>query len=127
MVKQILIVEDEHDMQNLMKIYIERSGLNVQLHHAYTGEDGIEMYQQLLEDDNRPALVIMDFKLPGIDGVETTRRIKQLDSEAVIYGFTAFFETRWSQKLKEAGATDVIPRPIGFDGFVEHIRNILET
>ena len=127
MVKHVLIVEDEQDMQNLMRIYIERSGLGVELHQAFTGEEGVKMYQQLLQAGSRPDLVIMDFKLPGIDGVETTRRIKGIDSGAIIYGFTAFFETRWSAKLKEAGARDVIPRPLGFEAFVERIRNILEA
>jgi DNA-binding response OmpR family regulator len=127
MVQHILIVEDEPDMQNLMKIYLERSNLQVVLHQAYTGEDGVEMYQQLLAEGTRPDLVIMDFKLPGIDGVEATRRITEADSGALIYGFTAFFETRWSTKLLDAGARGVIPRPIGFDSFVEHIRHILES
>ena len=127
MVKHVLIVEDEQDMQNLVKIYIERSGLGVKLHQAFTGEEGVRMYQQLLQAGSRPDLVIMDFKLPGIDGVETTRRIKGIDSGAIIYGFTAFFETRWSAKLKEAGVMDVISRPLGFEAFVERIRNILEA
>ena len=127
MAKRMLIVDDEQDMQNLMKIYIERSNLDVELHHAFTGEEGVEMYQQLREKGTKPDLVIMDLKLPGINGVEATHRITKIDSEAIIYGFTAFFDTNWSTKLKDAGAKGVIPRPVGLDGFVEYIRGILEA
>jgi len=127
MTKRMLIVDDEQDMQNLMQLYIERSDLDVELHHAFTGEDGVEMYQQLRDNGTKPDLVIMDLKLPDINGVEATHRIMQVDPEAIIYGFTAFFDTKWSTKLKEAGAKGVIPRPIGFDGFVEYIRGILEA
>ncbi|MDD3492793.1 MAG: response regulator [Candidatus Thermoplasmatota archaeon] len=126
MTKRLLIVEDEQDMQNLMQIYLQRSGLDVELHQAFTGEEGVSMYQMMMNDGASPHLVIMDLKLPGIDGVEATRRIVEMDPGARIYGFTAFFETIWATKLREAGAQGVIPRPIGFDGFIDKIRDLLQ-
>lgn len=68
----------------------------------------------------------MDLKLPGIDGVETTRRIIAMDAKANVYGFTAYFGTDWSNELKDAGAKGVIARPVGFEGFRDIIKRILE-
>lgn len=125
MTKRLLVVEDERDMQNLIQIYIQRSDLDVEVYPAFTGEEGVAIYRRLMNDGTPPHLVIMDLKLPGIDGVEATRRIVEMDPEARICGFTAFFETQWAAKLREAGAREIIPRPIGFDRFVEKIRDFL--
>ena len=75
----------------------------------------------------QPDLVVMDLKLPGMDGVETTKRIMGMDSSAQVYGFTAFFATEWAEKLKEAGARGVIGRPVGMDVFKEKIKEILQA
>jgi len=124
--KRILIVEDEEDMQDLMKIYIKRSGLDVEIHSAFTGEEGVEMYESMMKEKKKPDLVIMDLKLPGIDGAEATEKIREMDGKAIIYGFTAFFDTRWSDRLINAGAKGIIPRPIGFSGLVDELKKILE-
>ncbi|NIA10139.1 MAG: response regulator [Nitrospiraceae bacterium] len=119
-------MEDEEDMQDLMKIYIKKSGLNVEIYSAFMGEEGVEMYEKMMKEGKKPDLVIMDLRLPGIDGAEATEQIMKLDSKANVYGFTAFFDTKWSDRLMNAGAKGVIPRPIGFSGLVEELKKILE-
>ncbi len=120
--KVLLIVEDERDMQELMKKYIEKAGLNLEIYSAYSGEEGIEKYRELMEKGKKPGLVIMDLKMPGIDGVETTERIMKIDKNASIYGFTAFFDTDWSERLMKAGAKKIIPRYMGFEGLVKELK-----
>jgi len=115
--KKILIIEDEADMQELIKIYITRSNLDVEIYSSYDGESGVKTYKELMEKGEKPDVVIMDLKLPGMDGVEAKKRIRKMDKDAVIYGFTAFFDTDWAEELKKAGAKEVIPRTIGFDSF----------
>jgi len=124
-VNEILIVEDDDDIRNLIKIYLKELG--VKLHFAESGEEGIKKYSELMGKGKQPDLVVMDLKLPGIDGVETTKRIMGIDSTAQIYGFTAFFATEWAEKLKDAGARGVIGRPVGMDAFKEKIKEILQV
>jgi len=69
----------------------------------------------------------MDLKLPGIDGVEATEQIIKLDKKANVYGFTAYFGTKQAKRLTDVGAKGVIPRPLGFEGFVEELKKILDT
>jgi len=118
----ILIVEDEKEMQELMKIYIKKAGLDLEIYSAYSGKEGVEMYKKLMKENKKPALVVMDLKLPGMNGVEASKKILEMDPNATIYGFTAFFDTRLAENLIKAGAKKVIPRHIGFKGFVNELK-----
>jgi len=120
----MLVVDDEEAIQELIQIYL--SELDVKIYPALTGEEGLEKYKELIKEGNAPDLVIMNLKLPGMDGVETTKRIMKMDPSALVYGFTASFGTGWAEELKQAGAKDVIPRTVGFDTFREIVKNILE-
>ncbi|HEC82300.1 MAG TPA: response regulator [Thermoplasmatales archaeon] len=122
----LLIVEDERDMQDLMKRYIRKAGLDIEVYSAYNGRDGANKYKELMEKGKKPDLVIMDLKLPVMDGVEATKKIKKIDRDAVIYGFTAFFKTEWAEKLIEAGAEKIIPRYMGFEGLIEELTDFFE-
>jgi len=119
----VLVVEDEEPIQELIKEYL--SPLSVEIYQAFSGEEGVTLYRELLDKKKRPDVVVMDLKLPGIDGVETTRRIMAMDPKANVYGFTAYFGTEWSKELKEAGAKGVIARPVGFEGFRDIVKRIL--
>jgi len=119
----VLVVEDEEPIQELIKEYLYP--LNVEIYQAFSGEEGVTLYRELLDKKKRPDVVVMDLKLPGIDGVETTKRIMAMDPKANVYGFTAYFGTEWSKELKEAGAKGVIARPVGFEGFRDIVKRIL--
>jgi len=121
--KVVLIVEDEKEMQELMKIYIKKAGLRLQIYSAYNGKEGVEIYKKLMKENKKPSLVIMDLKLPGMNGVEASKRILKLDPNANIYGFTAFFDTQLAKNLLKAGAKKIIPRHVGFKGFVNELKN----
>jgi len=121
---RILVVDDEEAIQELIQIYL--SELDVEIYSALTGEEGLEKYKELMNEGNAPDLVIMNLKLPGMDGVETTKRIMKMDPSALIYGFTASFDTNWAEELKQAGAKDVIPKIVGFADFREIVKKILE-
>ncbi|OYT61101.1 two-component system response regulator [Thermoplasmatales archaeon ex4484_30] len=120
----VLVVEDEEPIQELIKEYL--SPLNLEIYQATSGEEGVEMYKALMNKKKKPDLVVMDLKLPGIDGVETTKRIMKIDPDANVYGFTAYFGTEWSKELEEAGAKGVIARPVGFEGFRDIVKRILQ-
>ncbi|MBC7080871.1 MAG: response regulator [Thermoplasmatales archaeon] len=119
----MLVIEDEEPIQELIKEYL--SPLKLEIYQAFSGEEGVEKYRELFEKKKKPDIVIMDLKLPGIDGVEATRRILKIDPEANVYGFTAYFGTQWAKELEKAGAKGVIARPVGFDGFREIIKELL--
>lgn len=135
----MLVIDDEPQIQELIKSYL--FGVDVEIHSAYTGEEGVEMYRELMEKRERPPdLVVMDLNLSGsrktddmlkqfskkgeMDGLRTTQEIKRIDPHATIVGFTAFAHVRWGEMLKKMGAEAVFGRDIGFDGFAEEVRQV---
>lgn len=123
MKKTILVVDDEEPIQELIHTYL--SPLNATIHSAFSGEEGIALYEEMLDRGKRPALVLMDLKMPGMDGIETTNRIMDMDPHARIYGFTAFSRSVWATEMKKAGARRVISRGIGFNGLREIVEGVL--
>ena len=67
--KRILVIEDHEENRRLLRDLLTSFGY--ELIEAVTGEDGV-----IAAENERPALILMDIQLPGIDGYETTRRIK---------------------------------------------------
>ena len=120
MKKEILVVDDEESIQELIKVYL--SPLDVRIHSVFTGEDAVKTYGEMMTMGRKPNIVIMDLKLPGINGIETIKRIMDIDPEATIYGFTAFSNSAWASRMLRAGAKKVIPRSMGFDG----LKNIVQ-
>ena len=120
----MLVVDDEEAIQELIQIYL--SEMDVKIYPALTGEEGLEKYAELMNEGNAPDMVIMNLKLPGMDGVETTKKIMEMDPSALIYGFTASFDTDWADELKKAGTRDVIPKIVGFGALRKIVKEILE-
>ena len=67
--ESILLVEDEHDIQDLLKFHLERENLVVET--ADTGEDALQRLKS-----RTVSLILLDLMLPGIDGLEVCRRLK---------------------------------------------------
>lgn len=128
--KIILVIDDEQTMQDLIRRNLNRCKTPLAVLSALTGEEGVERYKALVAKGTKPDLVVMDLNLTQwgdgtIDGVETARRILKFDPEAQIYGYTAWFATAWANRLKEAGAKDVIERTVLPSEFRKMIEEIL--
>lgn len=94
MVNNILVIDDDPGVRGAFKLILEEEGYTVR--EAENGTDGIAMAQA-----SRPDLIFLDLRMPGIDGVETLRRLKALDSTLNIYIVTAF-ATEFMDQLKGA-------------------------
>jgi CheY-like chemotaxis protein len=130
--KTVLVVDDEETMQELIRRNLQRCTIPIAVYSALSGEEGVDRYRELMEKERKPDLVIMDLNLTQwgagqIDGVETARRILELDPTAQIYGYTAWFATSWAKKLKDVGAKDVIERTVLPSEFRRMIEDILAT
>jgi len=135
--KVILIVDDEPMIHDLIEIHLQKAETPFEIHHALTGEEAIEKYEMLMNENKKPDLVIMDLNLSGrdemevieahmegltgkIDGVRATQKILKMDPKARIWGYTAWFDTKWSERLKEY--TDkVIERTVPFHEFAKMV------
>ncbi|HHF56033.1 MAG TPA: response regulator [Thermoplasmatales archaeon] len=128
--KIVLVIDDEETMQDLIRRNLDLCKIPIAVYSALTGEEGVEKYKELMEKGKKPDLVLMDLNLTQwgkgeIDGVEAAKRILEIDPEANIYGYTAWFATAWADKLIEAGAKEVIERTMLPSEFRKKIEEIL--
>jgi len=102
----ILIVDDDPVEHEVLGDYLARAGFV--LHHAYDGNEGLQKAAEV-----RPDLICLDVRMPGIDGFETLRRLRQspgLDEIPVLF-LSSVDSTHIKVKGLELGAEDYIPKP----------------
>ncbi|HDN95495.1 MAG: response regulator [Thermoplasmata archaeon] len=119
----VLVAEDDQFIQDLIRRHL--SSIGIEVFFASDGIEAVKKYSVLMESGKRPDIVIMDIGLPFKDGIEATKEILQIDEDAIIFGFTAFYGTEKAKKLLDAGAKLIIPRSIGFEKFKEIIEEYL--
>lgn len=119
MTSNILIIDDDPAVRGAFKLILEEDKFSVR--EAENGLQGIEM--ALAE---RPDLIFLDLRMPGIDGVETLRRLKAIDETLNIYIVTAF-ATEYMDQLKdiheEGFQFELASKPLSS----VQIRNIAQT
>lgn len=141
--KTILVVDDEPDIQEILRAYLERID-DVDIVSALSGEAAVDTYRQLTDAGTPPALVVMDLNLSGsnanqdivdahrrgesdnMDGVRTADAILSIDDSAVIWGYTAWSDTDWGDRLRDAGAQRVVDRIVPFKEFAGMVQQFLD-
>ena len=83
----VLLVDDERFARTVYSDYLRAAGYDVEV-----AESGIEALRKV--EASRPDLVTLDVKMPGLDGIEVLRRIRQVDASLPVLLLTAFGEFR---------------------------------
>ncbi len=114
---RILIVDDEPQIRRSLQVNLESKGYPV-----VTAEDGEEALRAFA--DPAPNLVIIDLLLPGMDGIELTRQIRQRSSVPIIFLSVIGNEPKKVEAL-ETGADDYVTKPFNMDELLARIGSIL--
>lgn len=117
----ILIVEDDHNSRKLVRDLLEFHGYRTL--EAVTGEEGVRLSAEL-----RPALVLMDIELPGINGIEALRRLRDdpLTRAIPIIAVTASVMPHDREKVVKAGFDGYHRKPIAMKDFLKDVRSVLD-
>jgi two-component system, cell cycle response regulator DivK len=117
---RILVVEDNPLNLKLVRDVLGAAGYDVV--SATSGEEGLQAAAEL-----PPALVLMDLQLPGIDGIETLRQLRQgtLDPQVPIIAVTASAMTEDHERVERAGFDDYIEKPISVRGLRARVAALL--
>jgi len=115
----ILVVDDETSVRDALSKWFKFDGYRVD-----TAEDANTALQKL--QDCAWDIVLLDIKMPGIDGVELQRRIKQIDKNIITIMITAFASVETSIQALKEGAFDYIVKPVDPDEMGHLIRNAVE-
>ena len=104
--KRVLVIEDNRDNLKLISYVLKRHGYEVAA--AESGEEGLAMVSQVL-----PCFIIMDIDLPGIDGLETTRRIRAEQGEVIpVVAITSLAMAGDRERILAAGCSGYFEKPI---------------
>lgn len=118
--KRILIVEDNEDNLYMIKFILEQNKHNVIV--ARTGTDGIETAL-----NEKPDLILMDIQLPDINGLDITKKIKQLEPicSIPIVALSSYAMPGDKQKALDAGCVGYIEKPIDPETIMDKINSFL--
>ncbi|MCX7956543.1 MAG: response regulator [Endomicrobia bacterium] len=118
--KSILIIDDEKDIVNYIKEYLETEGYNV--FTAYTGPDGV-----VLAKEKIPDLILLDLHMPGMDGFAVMKILKQdkITEHIPIVILTQYDIKGYRQKALMFGATEYFTKVISEKDLIEHIKKLI--
>lgn len=113
---EILVAEDNEVSFLILKSQLEK--LNVKIHHAKDGLEAVEMVKSI----PNIGLVLLDVKMPLMDGIEAIRKIRQITSETPVIAQSAFADDIDILSLYQAGCDDFISKPIDQSLLLSKIR-----
>lgn len=103
--RAILVIEDEAVLGKNIRIFLERSGLDVRV--AESAEEGLALL-----DVFKPDAVVLDFNLPGINGLEALSRIRAFDQRLPVVMITGHGSVELAVEAMKAGARDFLTKPV---------------
>lgn len=120
--EKILIIQDSPSINAMLKFRLESGGFSVET--VETGEEGIEITK-----GHQYQLILLDFNLPGINGSQVCRILKEGDQtrDTPIVFMSAKDEDKLSRVTKEAGADGFIGLPFEGKKFIEKITGFMKT
>ncbi len=104
---RVLVVDDEPDARELLSEFLTAKGYAV-----LTASNGEDALRKLKEE--RPHLILLDIRMPKMDGLETLRRVREIDHEVGVIMVTAVNEEETGRQALKMGAFDYITKPMDF-------------
>ena len=118
--EKILVVDDEESMRITLAAILEDEGHEVVT--ASTGEEAVELCSR-----NKFGVVLLDVRMPGIDGVEAFRQIRRHQEGVRVIMMSAFSTEELKEAALDDGAIAFLPKPLNLDKAVDLIRETTET
>ena len=116
---KILVVDDEEYICEILHEFLSLQGYQVDT--AANGEDAVEKYEA-----NRPDVVLLDIRMPGMGGVDILRRIKEIDSRPGIVMLSAFGDEETVNEVLQMGADYYLQKPVEFEHLMETLTSLQE-
>jgi CheY-like chemotaxis protein len=120
--RKVLIVEDNPDLVEVLRLFMSSISLNLELEAVTSGFDALKSIE-----DRAPSLVILDVMMPGMDGIEVIRRMNLLPAgkNIPVLVLTGYMEA--AQKAMRAGAKEVLLKPFEKEVFVKRVTRLLAS
>ena len=116
---KVLLVDDHQVVRRGLRTFLEVQDDIEVVGEAADGAEGVDRAQEL-----RPDVILMDVKMPGMDGVDALRRLRELDNHARVLVVTSFTEQRTVVPALRAGAAGYVYKDVDPDAHAGAIRSV---
>ncbi len=120
MKEKILIVDDQFGIRILLNEVLQKEG-----YRTYQAANGIQALE-IVKDDT-PDLVLLDMKIPGMDGIEILKRMKAMEPDIRVIIMTAYGELDMIQEAMNLGALTHFAKPFDIDDIRAAVRQYLQV
>lgn len=105
---KILIVDDQYGIRILLNEVLQKVGYDI-----FQAANGVQALE--IAKEHSPDLVLLDMKIPGMDGIEILKRMKEYDPTIAVIIMTAYGELDMIQRAKDLGAITHFAKPFDID------------
>jgi CheY-like chemotaxis protein len=126
----IVLVEDDDGHANLVERNLKRAGVSNGIHRLKDGQEALDFIHGVGDfagrNLNKPMLLLLDIKMPRVDGVEVLRQLKSDSQTALVpvIMLTTTDDPREIQRCYELGCSVYITKPVDYQAFVEAINRL---
>lgn len=117
---KILLIDDEQDLLEVMGTRIESWGYEMLT--AANGKDGIEILKS-----KRPDIIILDYMMPGMDGISTLKVIRKIDKKIPVVMFTAHPDIKSIEGTERMGVSAYIPKLSAYSDAQPTLKAVIEV
>lgn len=117
---KVLVIDDERSIREHLDMFLQEKGFEVL--SAENGENGLRLIY-----DHKPDILILDIRLPGMDGLEVLRRIKEENIAVSAIMITAFHDMETTIQAMRLGAYDYIHKPLDIDELETVIDKVVDN
>jgi DNA-binding NtrC family response regulator len=117
---KVMIIDDDEAICSILKDVLETDGYDVT--YSLSGEEGVKKYMEEL-----PAVLLLDLRLPGMDGLAVLKQIISFDPDALVIMITGYGSVDSAVVAMRLGATDYLQKPLSNDEILLKIENALRN
>jgi DNA-binding response OmpR family regulator len=117
---KILIIDDEQGIRDLLDTLLRRKGYDVVL--AESGWKGLEYFRR-----ERPDVIVLDLKMPEMDGLTVLRQIRSLDPKTPVIILTGAGTAETEQRVRALGVTEYVEKEFSLHRLGDALKRLLTT